>query len=354
MGKISSFITFILSGLLGLGAVAAFSYANRINYGPATNETDKIENSLETEIEEQGLKVKRLATEVLENGDVVQSFTYSFEKPASASTVNESISVRSYYQDDQSDASAIIAVEKNEKTKTITVTNIGGAAFNRVIIVEIQSLADTNIKATVTCQYQKKLLDLSYDGDSRSPFLATSTQDIRELILDYSNDNHVSDYTLDFDYSSLDVSKLTIDTSDLTVNVLAGEVGSSGSFEDYHNWEFIQESFQALENLFSRSITTSISNHQYKLNEVLPSAQDIWDVSSNYDDAPSFHAFLKDYCSGHLGFRMNLDKATLTIDEDTVVKGSSSAKIYVYVDYDFSTFDLEPTGINTSEDELIY
>ncbi len=350
MGKISSFIGFILAGLLGVGCVAAYSYAARIDYSNNENQSSD-DTNLETQIDEQGLKLKRLSVTTLENGDVQQTFTYSFEKQNAEDVINESIEVRSYYQDDETDASEVISVSKDEENKTITVTNIGGEAFSRVIIIEVKSVLDENVKALVNCQYQKKLLNLSFTHDAREEFLETDNSDIRQLILDYSNENHASTYTLDFDYSSLDVSKLDIYAENLTISLLEGEVGASGSFEDYENFETIEPLLPDLEELFSTHIEDSLRGGLFTLNEIIPSALDIWELNNSN----SYHNFIKSYCDGNLGFRIDLNnKATLTLDDGTEVSASDNATFDCYLHYDFTNYNLTPSGINTSTPELIY
>ena len=349
MGKISSFIGFILAGLLGVGCVAAYSYAARIDY--SNNEDQLSDDNSETQIEEQGLKLKRLAITTLENGDVQQTFTYSFEKQNVEDVINESIEVRSYYQDDETDASDVISVSKDEENKTITVTNLGGEAFSRVIIIEVKSVLDENVKALVNCQYQKKLLNLSFTHDAREEFLETDNSDIRQLILDYSNENHVSTYTLDYDYSSLDVSKWEIYAENLTISLLEGEVGSSGSFEDYENFEAIESILPDLETIFKSQVEDSLRSGIFSLNEVIPSALDIWEVNNSN----SYHNFIKSYCNGNLGFRIDLNnKVTLNLDDGTKVTPLESATFDCYLHYDFTNYNLAPSGINSSTPELIY
>lgn len=350
MGKISSFITFCLSGLLGIGAVAAVSYAMGVDYG--SNNKDEIVQISEDEsvIDEQGIKLKRLSINTLENGDVVQTFTYSFEKNSEEDVLNESIDVRSYYQDDGSDASTLISVSKNEETKTITVTNIGGQAFDRVVIVEVKSLADEKVKALVTIKYQKKLLDLSFDHDSREPYLATDTTDIRQLILDYSNENNVSTYTLDFNYSEVDVSSLEINLDNFSVSLLPGEVGASGSFEDYENFDAVEPILPELEEIFRHSIESSLRDNIFQLNEVIPNINEIWEL----ENTNPYHNFLKSYCDGNLGFRFNLSGSTLTLEDTQTVLSSDEATFTIYLHYDFTNFNLAPSNINVSTPELIY
>lgn len=350
MGKISGFIGFILAGLLGVGCVAAYSYAARIDYSNNENQSSD-DTNLETQTIEQGLKLKRLAITTLENGDVEQTFTYSFEKQNEEDVITESIEVRSYYQDDETDASDVISVSKDEENKIITVTNIGGVSFNRVIVIEVKSLADENIKATVTCQYQKKLLNLSFTHDSREEFLEADNSDIRQLILDYSNENHVSTYTVDYDYSSLDVSKLEIYAENLTISLLEGEVGSSGSFEDYENFEAIESILPDLETIFKSHVEDSLRSGIFSLNEVIPSALDIWEVNNSN----SYHNFIKSYCNGNLGFRIDLNnKVTLNLDDGTKVTSLEGATFDCYLHYDFTNYNLAPSGINSSTPELIY
>ena len=350
MGKISGFIGFILAGLLGVGCVAAYSYAARIDYSNNENQSSD-DTNLETQTIEQGLKLKRLAITTLENGDVEQTFTYSFEKQNEEDVINESIEVRSYYQDDETDASDVISVSKDEENKIITVTNIGGKAFSRIIIIEVKSVIDEDVKALVTCQYQKKLLNLSFTHDAREEFLETDNSDIRQLILDYSNENHVSTYTLDYDYSSLDVSKLEIYAENLTISLLEGEVGSSGSFEDYENFEAIESILPDLETIFKSHVEDSLRSGIFSLNEVIPSALDIWEVNNSN----SYHNFIKSYCNGNLGFRIDLNnKVTLNLDDGTKVTPLESATFDCYLHYDFTNYNLAPSGINSSTPELIY
>lgn len=350
MGKISGFIGFILAGLLGVGCVAAYSYAARIDYSNNENQSSD-DTNLETQTIEQGLKLKRLAITTLENGDVQQTFTYSFEKQNVEDVINKSIEVRSYYQDDETDASDVISVSKDEENKIITVTNIGGKAFSRIIIIEVKSVIDEDVKALVTCQYQKKLLNLSFTHDAREEFLETDNSDIRQLILDYSNENHVSTYTLDYDYSSLDVSKLEIYAENLTISLLEGEVGSSGSFEDYENFEAIESILPDLETIFKSHVEDSLRSGIFSLNEVIPSALDIWEVNNSN----SYHNFIKSYCNGNLGFRIDLNnKVTLNLDDGTKVTSLEGATFDCYLHYDFTNYNLAPSGINSSTPELIY
>ena len=328
---------------LGVGATLGVSYGFGIDYGK--NETQETENTegLETEVTEvKNMVVKRLSAETLANGDTVQTFSYTIT-PENAT--NQNINTAVTYQDDSGEATEITA-SINTEEKTITLTC--HSAFNKVILVTLTAADGGGATATITCNYQKKLLDLSYSGRVNT----TDSNDIRQLILTYSNTNNVSEYTMDYDYSSESISSLSLNKNNLRVYVSSGRDAAS-DFEDFPSYDAIETSINDLVAEFERSITTSLNNNRFTMSSYIPDASDLWEIGERNRVSSTWSEFLQEYLQGSFEVGFYLEGSTLTVG-DEVITASSSARFTYEINFDFSNYSLISSIDVSGADNVIF
>ena len=299
----------------------------------------------EVEVSENGIKLKLLSTETRANGDQVQTFTYTIDS-GDLVGVDETVRVKSYYQNDKSDASAVVSASVNLGLKTVTVTNVGGTAFNKVIVVEIYAVNDESINATVTCQYAKRLIDLNL-GTLNYTF--GDEVNLVQEILDNSNANETSIYTLDVDYTTEEYLAAFKFKNVTNIGVYAGDktVGT-GSWEDYSGWENVESIVSQMQNLFNEKLSDYQAENFELLNQTLPTASELWNLASNN----TWHDFLKNYIGNQIGVRFDITGSTLATPYGTTIASDKNNQIMIT--YDFSDFSLTPAGISVNVPELIF
>lgn len=184
---------------LGVGATLGVSYGFGINYG--TSQTDEIEDTdsgdgLETEvIEVNKMSVKLLSAETLETGETIQTFSYTIT-PANATNQNINTSVE--YQEGGAATEVTASIDTAEKTITLTCN----AAFDKVILVKLTAADGGGASATITCNYEKKII-----GHEAQTFTfifddATEGSDIFDYLINETNFFEYSKYTIDHDYTN--------------------------------------------------------------------------------------------------------------------------------------------------------
>lgn len=348
MGALKNTLNFLAWGALGALAVTAVSAGIKFDWGTFTTPHEEIteeDKTSEVEISENGIKLKLLSTETRANGDQVQTFTYTIDS-GDLVGVDETVKVKSYYQDDKSDASAVISASVDVGLKTVTVTNVGGTAFNKVIVVEVYAVNDESINATVTCQYAKRLLDLNL-----GTLNYTSGDDVNlvQKILDNSNTNEASIYTLDVDYTAEEYLEAFKFKSVTNISVYAGDqtVGT-GSWEDYSGWATVESIISEMQDLFNEKLSDYQAENFELLNQTLPTATELWNLSTNN----TWHDFLKNYIGNQVGVRFDITGATLETPYGTTTASDENNSIMIT--YDFSNFSLTPVGISVDTPNLIF
>lgn len=348
MGALKNTLNFLAWGALGALAVTAVSAGIKFDWGTFTTPHEEIteeDKTSEVEISENGIKLKLLSTETRANGDQVQTFTYTIDS-GDLVGVDETVKVKSYYQDDKSDASAVIYASVDVGSKTVTVTNVGGTAFNKVIVVEIYAVNDESINATVICQYAKRLLDLNLGTLN---YTSGDEVNLIQKILDNSNTNETSIYTLDVDYTTAEYLSAFKFKNVTNISVYAGDqtVGT-GSWEDYSGWETVESIISEMQDLFNEKLSDYQAEKFELLNQTLPTASELWNLSTNN----TWHDFLKNYIGNQVGVRFDITGATLATPYGTTTASDENNSIMIT--YDFSDFSLTPVGISVDTPNLIF
>lgn len=347
MGKIFNTFNFIAFAAVGSLGVTLGSALAHFDWGTLTPHEAIVEKdpTSETSISENGIKLKLLSTETRANGDQIQTFTYTIDS-GDLVGVDETVRVKSYYQDDKSDASAVISASVDLETKTVTVTNIGGTAFDKVIVVEVYAVNDESINATVTCQYAKRLLDLNL-----GTLNYTSGDDVNliQKILDNSNANETSIYTLDVDYTTEQYVNAFVFNDITNISIYEGrDVAGTGSWSDFYGWDTVESIVSEMQELFDVKLGHYQEENYEMLNTTLPTASELWNLSPNN----TWHDFLKNYIGNQVGVRFDITGSTLATPYGEIIASDEDNRIMIT--YDFSGFSLTPEGINVNSPELIF
>ena len=183
---------------LGVGATLGVSYGFGIEYGTTSEtptETDETDG-LETDVTEtQNMAIKRLSVETLASGETVQTFSYTIT-PANATNQNINTSVE--YQDGGAATEVTASIDTAEKTITLTCN----AAFDKVILVKLTAADGGGATATITCNYEKKII--GHEGQTFTFIFddATEGSDIFDYLINETNFFEYSKYTIDHDYTN--------------------------------------------------------------------------------------------------------------------------------------------------------
>ena len=183
---------------LGVGATLGVSYGFGIDYGTTSEtptETDETDG-LETDVTEtQNMAIKRLSVETLASGETVQTFSYTIT-PANATNQNINTSVE--YQDGGAATEVTASIDTAEKTITLTCN----AAFDKVILVKLTAADGGGASATITCNYEKKII--GHEGQTFTFIFddANEGYDIFDYLINETNFFEYSKYTIDHDYTN--------------------------------------------------------------------------------------------------------------------------------------------------------
>lgn len=182
---------------LGVGATLGVSYGFGIDYGTTSEmptETDETDG-LETDVTEtQNMAIKRLSVETLASGETVQTFSYTIT-PANATNQNINTSVE--YQDGGAATEVTASMDTAEKTITLTCK----AAFDKVILVKLTAADGGGASATITCNYEKKII--GHEGKTFTFIFddANEGSDIFDYLINETDFFEYSKYTIDHDYT---------------------------------------------------------------------------------------------------------------------------------------------------------
>lgn len=312
--------TFLLSFALGIGGVAAISYAAGINYGGPAIQQESDGSGLDTEVEHaEGMKLKLLSTETRANGDTVQTFSYTIT-PANAT--NQNINVAVNYA--TGGAATEVTASVNTGAKTITITC--KQAFDKVINVVLTAADGGGATATIKCDYQKKITNFELTGDSIFESSKTNSGQVNLNTFIFGNENSnnwvtYSKYTQDFDY--------------LNDAVLSG-FNEAFSIEYLGDLDDSEEAYAAFESFFKGEAN-------------LPSAQQIWgwagDISLSQQSSLKTKGYLQ---VGIVDFDFTASNGNTTYS----YKGPDGYSIKII--YDFSTFDLNISSINPGQSSVLF
>lgn len=315
--------TFLLSFALGIGGVAAISYAAGVNYGPDVIQQESDGSGLDTEVEHaEGMKLKLLSAETLANGDTVQTFSYTIT-PANAT--NQNINVAVNYA--TGGAATEVTAEVNTGSKTITITC--KQAFDKVINVVLTAADGGGATATIKCDYLKKIQSFDFSGENiyENDKLNSGQVNLNTFFFDNQNSNDwvtYSKYTQDYDYlNDATITQTPISEEDITITYL-GELDDS------------EDAYQAFYLFFGGERN-------------LPSAQEIWDWAgeiSNYNQSAlkSNNYLLIQFEIGEWEVSNGVTKYTIDMNANTSIK----------LIYDFSSFDLNISSINPGQSSVLF
>jgi len=156
---------------------------------------DVVESSsqggISTSISASEMKIRALATKENADGSVTKTFSYSIE-PANAT--DQTVTATAKYADG-SNCDAVVTVAVDNTKKEISVT--AKADFDKVVNVVVTSTNNVNAKATIKCDYVKKVKAATYNNAEISLSLSGNEA------INYTNyiDVTYSKYTKDKDYS---------------------------------------------------------------------------------------------------------------------------------------------------------
>ena len=168
-------------------------------------------------------------------------------------------------------------------------------------------------------------------------------------ILDNSNTNETSIYTLDVDYTTAEYLSAFKFKNVTNISVYAGDqtVGT-GSWEDYSGWETVESIISQMQTLFDEKLSNYQAENFELLNQTLPTASELWNLSTNN----TWHDFLKNYIGNQVGVRFDITGSTLATPYGTTTASDENNSIMIT--YDFSDFSLTPVGISVDTPNLIF
>lgn len=350
--KILPFIAFAFCGLTGVAAVAGCSYAFGVNYGPAPIQ-EQTASGLETEIKEEGVKIRKLST-TTDGDDVITTLSYEVSAettPDFNGTIDERVTARAYYQKSKETASDVISVSIDEENKLIKINNLKHAPFSDVVVVEISSLADPDVKAFINCNYRKRLTDITL---GTLDYSIGDDVNLIGQIMKHSNDFNVTPFTIDTDftgaaYQGLFSASLKQNSEALDIHVLEGdETIGTGSWEDFNSdmsgFDLVQETL----NEFIQQTQTSFKNVDSwtNLSTTFLTESEVWNLG---DD--TWHDFIKEYCQGSFKISFKLEGVTIK-DPLTGSVTAGNTTNYINIKYDFSDFGIAPDNITVEDDSV--
>lgn len=351
MKAIANFLTFSLAGLIGVGAVAGLSYAYGINYAPAIQEEQPSDVSLETEIKEEGLKIRKLST-TTEGNNVITTLSYQITAetdPDYDGSIDERVEAKTYYQKSHDPADDVIAVDIDQINKLIKITNLNHEPFGDVVVVEVSSVADPNVKALISCNYRKRLTDITL---GTLDYNVGENVNLISKILENSNENNVTAFTLDTDFTRSTYQALLLSSLkniNLNTRVLEGdETIGTGSWEDFNadmsGYELIANTLATF--IEQTQKTFNDTNTWTDLSNCFLTAAEVWELG---DD--TWHDFIKNYCNGSFKIGFTLEGATINEPLTGSVTAGNTTN-YINLKYDFSAFGIAPDNITIESGEV--
>lgn len=266
------------------------------------------DGGISTDISSQNMRIRALATKENEDGSVTKTFTYEVQ-PAGAT--DQEVTVSAKYVDG-SDCSAVITTSVDKTKKEISVTN--KAAFNKVVNVVVTSVNNANAKATIKCDYVKKVLSVAC-MDTLDSFTSFVDEYITPTYSIYTKDKN---YTFSVSNASITISSL-------------------GQTE---NWDTYKTAIED-------KIEAAINQNKAIANT------DLWGIYDTYD----YHDFL---VNGGLEYCMDPNNIALTatVTADGFSQNISVADMAVDINangdelFDFTSFEIPVTNLTTEVGSL--
>ena len=273
---------------------------------------DVVESSsqggISTSISASEMKIRALATKENADGSVTKTFSFSIE-PEGAT--DQTVTAVAKYADG-SNCDAVVTVAVDNAKKEISVTN--KAAFNKVVNVVVTSVNNANAKATIKCDYVKKVLSVAC-MDTLDSFTSFVDEYITPTYSIYTKDKN---YTFSVSNASITISSL-------------------GQTE---NWDTYKTAIED-------KIEAAINQNKAIANT------DLWGIYDTYD----YHDFL---VNGGLEYCMDPNNIALTatVTADGFSQNISVADMAVDINasgdelFDFTSFEIPVTGVTTEVGNL--
>lgn len=334
---------FIFGGVLTL---VCFRAAN-VQFNPAESSTPVTSEQAPTS---EGVKIRKLST-TTDGDDVITTLSYEVSAdttPGFNGTIDERVTARAYYQESEESADDVIKVDIDQENKLIKINNLKHAPFSDVVVVEISSLADPDVKAFINCNYRKRLTDITL---GTLDYSIGDDVNLIGQIMKHSNDFNVTPYTIDTDftgaaYQGLFSASLKQNSAALDIHVLEGDdTSGTGSWEDFNSdmsgFDLIQETL----NNFIQKTQTSFKNvdNWTNLSNAFLDESEVWNLG---DD--TWHDFIKDYCQGFFKISFKLEGVTIK-DPLTGSVTAGNTTNYINIKYDFSNFGIAPDNITVED-----
>lgn len=288
---------------------------------------DSSSSGMVTDIEESGLKIKKLSTETL-NGNFVHTYSYTIS-PSNASNQNVT-AVASYVNGATYDN--VVQTEVNNTAKTITLKTSATTGFDKQVKVVVTSVANPSATATMLVDFKKRLNSVSVKQidkrDLNFVYGVKRTNTDNGLLHNFSLENSVN-----FHFS-----KYTIDTTETyTYRIISLTIDS---FYDSDGHYLFEEDTSAYD-----EIVGALEGHADSQELETLTAQQVWNLCSNND----YHSELKfrsndteNYYSFKLfEFEIEIfDKENKAVygltDGDFEGKGITNIIFSLYPGYDYS------------------
>lgn len=318
---ISSFCLLSLCGLIGINKFSFNKEKTTTNDGVVIN---SIHNS--------GISIKMLNSTTDQNGNPIQTLSYSVE-PKDAT--DKTISIITQFKQTKSNCESYVKVTNDQKNFTISIHCL--SAFNEQIDIILISNDNPNATATIVLDYEKKLLDAAelFIGNGKL------SHSIYDYMTNLTGDENTNTYGVIARYS-----KYTIDKSYSAI------VTDCNFIPDTKNEPIILpdgwkegEVFNAIANQFNKSIID---------NKRTPTIKEIMDCSQ-YLNSTILFDWAENNISLHFGIQYKIQINEL-IDTSYSIQ-SSSNYIFNFGDYsdeDLNTIYSSVNSITSEETSIIF
>lgn len=307
-----------------------------------------VSNEATEENNNEPIKLKMLSETQLEDGTIRKVLNYTIV-PEDAT--NKEVKVTAEYEDG-SLCDDVVSCWSN-----VTNLQIGldfKSDFDKKIIVTVSSTFDESIKTTITCDYEKDLINFSVKKDEK---YNQGKYDISGGKFGYNDDNLIdsfninnfiditySKYTLDKEYTF----KLELDLFSTTLEENYDKIIEIDGFDKYSNV------YKVFNGELSELVKTKLLNMSS-----LPTAEEIWNVSTQYTD--EWRNYLLD-TSINVSWFYAIHGTFRAFDGDnelfSAVIGELPTMDDFYLEYDlsnldFSSFEIPVEEVNIENNHII-
>ena len=253
--------------------IGVYEFAYKVTIGEETREyhatltIEEEENQVEEKVEAQNMNLKLKAVNLLADGAVAKVFTYSIT-PENATNKSINVSVAwagndSSSQDDDNFKNSktvtdYVTASKNESEQQITVTC--SQAFGSQILVTVQSVDNSDAKASIKVEYRKKRTH-SYEVQGQT--ISSSVTSAEDLI-EFTYTDTVG--TLPFNGTAEDVFSFQSGTINSSVSsTFTGYSTLLTALKDGTDFTAILNAVNALDNEAYNKVTSAMNAHKTDL-----------------------------------------------------------------------------------------